>query len=436
MTPKISVLMSSYNHAPFVAQAIRSVLDQSFQDFEFLICDDGSTDATVQVIRGFDDPRIVFLGSGPNRGSALRRNELIARSRGEYVALQNSDDVWRADKLAHQLTIMQVRPELAASFALASFIGPDGAARASPAVFSGENRSQGGWLRRFLEAGNCLCHSSVMVRTACHAAVGVYDPRYRQLPDLDMWVRLIKRYPIDVSDRELLSFRILDGAISFPAPDSEARALNEQALIADGMLDDASHDLIRDGFGDLMVFKEPPSEPHWDVEKALIYLSVAGGANFSYALIGLRRLHGLSASPRHQGVLREDYGIDHHALHGISANAAAFADVGRLTQEVARLNEVHRSLQDQAAALGRSRQSLATQVADFEVASGRQERTIAELQARRDVLELSRQALAEELAALKDQTARQEQTISALLASRSWRITRPLRYLSRFGFRR
>jgi hypothetical protein len=380
---KISVVMSAYNHAPFVADAIRSVLDQSFADFELLIRDDGSTDGTTEIIRGFTDPRIVFLGSGPNLGSALRRNELIAQSRGQYIALQNSDDIWRADKLAHQLAIMEARPELAATFGLAAFVGPDGAARDWPAVFSPDNRSQGGWLRRFLEAGNCLCHPSAMVRAACHQAVGGYDPRYRQLPDLDMWVRLLKRYPIHVSDRVLLSFRIMEGAISFPSPEVEARALNEQALLADAMLDDAPHAMLRDGFGDLMVLKEPPSEAHWDIEKALIYLSVAGGANYSYALIGLRRLHGLWASPRHQDVLRADYRIDHHALHGMSAKAAAFADVARLTREVARLNEAYRALRQQATEIARDRETLAARFTSLDETARRHERTIAALTAPR-----------------------------------------------------
>jgi glycosyltransferase involved in cell wall biosynthesis len=428
--PKISVVMSAYNHAPFVANAISSVLDQSFRDFELLIRDDGSTDGTVDVIRGFDDPRIVFLGSGPNLGSALRRNELIAASRGEYIAFQNSDDVWRADKLAHQLAIMESRGELAATFGLATFIGPDGAARDCPAVFSADNRSQGQWLRRFLEAGNCLCHPSAMVRAACHASAGVYDPRYRQLPDMDMWVRLIKRHPIHVSDRVLLSFRIAEGAISFPNPETEARALNEQALIADTMLDDAPHDLLRDGFGDLMVFRDPPSETHWEIERALIYLSVLGGANFSYALIGLRRLYGLWASARHQEVLRADYGIDHHTLHGISAKAAAFAHIARLTQEVARQNEAYRSLQNQATEIASARESLATRYWSLDETARRHERTIAQLQAERDELALSRDALAAERAELQALAGRQGETIAALTASRSWRITRPLRYLA------
>ena len=430
VTPKISVLMSSYNHAPFVAEAMRSVLNQSFGDFEFLICDDGSTDDTVDVIREFDDPRIVFLGTGPNRGISTRRNELIARSRGQYIAVQNSDDIWASDKLAHQLMIMERRPELGAVFGLASFIDRSGAPQKWPPIFSSENRSKGGWLRRFFEASNCLCDPSVMIRASCYAVIGLNDPRYRQLPDMDMWVRLVKRYPIHISDRVLLSFRITEGAMSFPGVDSETRSLNEQHLIADGMLDDAPHDLIKDGFGDLLVFGQPPTDLHWDVEKALLYLSISTVFQSSYALIGLRRLHGLLASPRHLLVLRDDYGIDHQRLHSISTKATAFSSVYRLMPEVAKLTEANQLLRDQGAELERSRQSHAAEVEALKDLTGSQGQTISTLQSQQDELQRSRQSLTAEVDDLKDLMGRQGQMISDFLSSRSWQITRPLRYLS------
>lgn len=368
--PQVSVLMSSYNHAPFVADAIHSVLRQSFADFEFLICDDGSTDGTVEVIRGFDDPRIVFFGSGPNRGSAARRNELIARSRGQYIAIQNSDDVWFVDKLAHQIDIMERKPELGAVFGQALFIGPDSEPKEWPSIFLPENRSQGRWLRRFLEASNCLCHSSVVVRKSCHDVVGTYDCRFRQLVDMDMWARLVKHQPIFVSDRVLVSFRVSEDAVSSSNPDAVARMHNDQYLIADGMFDDVSHDVMKQGFGDLLVFREPPTELHWDIEKALLYLSVSTKFELSYALIGLRRLHGLLASPRHAPVLLNDYRIDHLELQRISTRASVFAKAVLVP------------------------------------------------------------GLMNEIAHQGNEIADQGEIISSLRASRSWLITRPFRYLS------
>jgi hypothetical protein len=185
-----------------------------------------------------------------------------------------------------------------------------------------------------------------------------------------------------------------------------------------------------------MVLRDPPSAAHWDIEKALIYLSVAGGANHSYGLIGLRRLHGLWASTQHQDVLRADYGIDHHALHAISAKATAFAQIDRLTREVGRLDAAYRSLQEQATEIASEREALATRFRSLRAVASRQERTIAELTERRDdlersrdALERSREAFAAERVELKQLADRHAKTIAALTASRSWRITRPLRDL-------
>jgi len=119
--------MATHDHAPYVAQAIRSVLDQTFRDFEFLIVDDGSRDDTPRVVEQFDDPRIVFRTSAENRGSAARRNELVEASRGQYIAVQNSDDYWTLDKLARQVEFLDAHPEYAATFSGASFVDADGA---------------------------------------------------------------------------------------------------------------------------------------------------------------------------------------------------------------------------------------------------------------------------------------------------------------------
>src|SRR5688572_16559758 len=114
ITPRVSVMMSSYNHASFVGHAIETVLGQTYQDFEFLIGDDGSTDGTPEAIQGFSDPRLIFTPHTQNRGAYAVINELIGRSRGEYVAHLNSDDFWSLDKLAYQVDFLDNHPDFGA----------------------------------------------------------------------------------------------------------------------------------------------------------------------------------------------------------------------------------------------------------------------------------------------------------------------------------
>ena len=96
--PRISVVMPVYNVEDYVGAAIESVLSQSFTDFELIIVDDGGTDDSIAICRGFTDPRICII-SQANRGLAGARNTGIAAARGDYVALLDSDDRWHASKL-------------------------------------------------------------------------------------------------------------------------------------------------------------------------------------------------------------------------------------------------------------------------------------------------------------------------------------------------
>ena len=95
--PRISVIMPVYDVERYVAAAIQSVLDQSFKDFELIIIDDGGSDSSLAICRGFVDPRIRII-SQSNRGLAGARNTGIMQARGAYIALLDSDDLWARDK--------------------------------------------------------------------------------------------------------------------------------------------------------------------------------------------------------------------------------------------------------------------------------------------------------------------------------------------------
>lgn len=105
--PTVSVVIPTYNRAHLVGRAIQSVLNQTYQDFEIIVVDDGSTDNTEEVVKSFNDPRIRYIRHDQNRGGSAARNTGIKMARGEYIAFQDSDDEWLPIHLDRKIKLMK-----------------------------------------------------------------------------------------------------------------------------------------------------------------------------------------------------------------------------------------------------------------------------------------------------------------------------------------
>ena len=105
--PAVSVVMPAYNRAAFIAEAIESILSQTFDDLELIVVDDGSTDETIAVIKGFSDTRLKLIELGANHGLAAARNIGMAVSRGRFLAVMDSDDIALPHRLAVQVAYLE-----------------------------------------------------------------------------------------------------------------------------------------------------------------------------------------------------------------------------------------------------------------------------------------------------------------------------------------
>lgn len=112
--PLVSVVMASYNHEKYISEAIESILNQSFEDLEFIIIDDASKDNSQQIIKCYQnkDYRIRTFFHEQNKGISTTYNELLTKSKGKYVAFFASDDVWSKDKLKEQINILKNNEDL------------------------------------------------------------------------------------------------------------------------------------------------------------------------------------------------------------------------------------------------------------------------------------------------------------------------------------
>ncbi len=214
--PKVTVIIPSYNHARFIAEAINSVLQQTFQDFELLICDDASMDDSVEIIKTFKDERIQLHINQINLGACVTFNNMIKKAKGKYIALLNSDDVWYSDKLRKQVEFLESNINCGAVFTHAQIIKEDGGLFENKEhfyykIFDQPNRSQEEWLQYFFYSGNCICHPSMLIRKSVYDGVGLYNPLMASLPDFEMWIRVVAKFEIYILQEQLIKFRILDG---------------------------------------------------------------------------------------------------------------------------------------------------------------------------------------------------------------------------------
>jgi glycosyltransferase involved in cell wall biosynthesis len=242
--PRVSVIIPSYNHEKYVAEAIQSVLDQTYQDFEIIITDDGSTDRTVSEIQNFKDSRISLFVSEKNRGACVAARKCLDEAKGEYIAVLSSDDVFLPDKLKKQVKFLDEHPAIRAVFGYAHIIDDDGNDLTDEhhpylTIFKQHSRTRFEWLNHFFYRGNCLCHPSVLIRHKCYDEVGYYDERYAQLPDFDFWIRLCMKYDIHILEENLVKFRVRinDSNASGNRRDSAIRLPWEYLHILENYLD-------------------------------------------------------------------------------------------------------------------------------------------------------------------------------------------------------
>lgn len=238
--PKVSVVLTSYNHEKFLRESIESVLDQTFRDFELIIWDDASNDESWQIINSYSDPRIKAFRNSKNEVRGSINKAISGAAMGELVAILHSDDAWEPDKLEKQVAVLEERPDIGAVFSFALIIKENGELFTDQShfyfdIFNQPNRTRYEWLSHFFFIGNALCHPSVLVRKSCYSECGLYRGTFYQLDDFDMWVRLCMKYEIFIIPEKLVHFRLLDNEenASGNRPDSRIRSQIEFLQILD-----------------------------------------------------------------------------------------------------------------------------------------------------------------------------------------------------------
>ena len=205
---RVSVLMPAYNCEKYIAAAIDGILGQTFDDFEFIILNDGGTDGTARIIAEYArrDKRIRFIDNRQNHGVAHARNMLLDAARGEYVAFADADDISRPERLARQVAFMDAHGDVSICGAwMQSF--PDVDIIKTPA--------RPGLLDFYI--ANPVSNPTVMMRRADVAAMR-YDVAFTTGEDYDFFARASRNLRIYNMPEVLVDYRIVDGSLSHGNP--------------------------------------------------------------------------------------------------------------------------------------------------------------------------------------------------------------------------
>lgn len=201
--PVVSVIMPVYNARPYIAAAVRSVLDQTFADFELIIIDDGSTDGTADILRRLAaaDPRINLLHQ-KNSGVCCASNRGLVAARGEFFARMDHDDVALPDRLLRQVEFMRANPEVVAVGAQVLMIDTDDMPiRIATVPLTHEK------IEEMFSMDWSIFHPTLMARMDVIRAIGGYSVQYNSMEDLDLFIRLAERGRLANLPQVLLKYR-------------------------------------------------------------------------------------------------------------------------------------------------------------------------------------------------------------------------------------
>lgn len=211
--PSVSVLMSVFNCERYLAEAVRSVLAQTFTDFEFLIVNDGSSDQSLSLLTEFakTDERIRLIDR-PNTGITRALNEMIGLSRGKYLARMDADDASQPERFARQVAYLDANPECVCVGSRVMMMDPYG----SPVAESGHKLTHEEIDYELLnQSGWAMVHPSVMMRRDAVERIGGYDVRWRHCEDHDLFLRLAEVGKVANLPDVLLWYRRHYGSINY-----------------------------------------------------------------------------------------------------------------------------------------------------------------------------------------------------------------------------
>ncbi|MDE7322610.1 MAG: glycosyltransferase [Lachnospiraceae bacterium] len=319
MNQKVSIILTNYNKASFVGKAIESILNQTYDDFELIIVDDGSSDNSMEILKKYaqTDARIKLFSFETNKGIPSAHNYGIENASGEYCAMIDCDDFWEKDKLEKQIVFLEEHLDYGACFSWINIIDENDQQVASEecefrdVMWNSANHTQGEWLRIFFTEGCKLSNSSMVIRKNVLQQVGLYSYGLKQLQDYDLFVRILKQCNVYVIPEKLVNYRWFMGKIKNTSVDNietSNRTNYEYYLICQSFFYGMDKEVFLQGFEQLFEH-EKRAFHNLKCEQIFIYKNYFLNKEIGYA-VSMELLFQLLNDAEYRKILGENYLIN------------------------------------------------------------------------------------------------------------------------------
>lgn len=230
-TPTVSVCIPTYNRAHYLPYTLETILNQTFVDFELVICDDCSTDNTAQVVASFKDSRIRYMRNQRNLGIPGNLNRCVELAQGKYVAIYHDHDLYEPTILEESVDLLDRYPNMGYVATGSKFIDQQGYCRICRPINFPACISRPGMAKVLFSSFASPVGAWSLVRRQCYELEGVYSPSAGFLSDVDLWIRLSAKYDVGFIAKPLVQLMVREESHPYAGIAWELVLLNYQIRI-------------------------------------------------------------------------------------------------------------------------------------------------------------------------------------------------------------
>lgn len=215
-TPKVSVIIPTYNYGQYIDKSIDSVLSQTYRDFEIIVVDDGSTDNTKTIIETKYRDKVKYIYQ-ENSGAPAARNQGLREAKGDFIVFLDADDWFAPENLEYKVNILENNVDVGWVYSDWHYVNEEGTIvdKGSDRFSFCNRKLEGDISSELFSAGNYITTDSVLIRKACIERVGGFDESLPALQDYDLWLRISLSFPVKFLNMGLSYSLIHPDSITF-----------------------------------------------------------------------------------------------------------------------------------------------------------------------------------------------------------------------------